>query len=946
VSETILEKQYMEEQQEQARFIIGIDLGTTNSAVSFVDTSRKPFKVEDFPVLQLISPGETAALPIFPSFHYEAAESEFRSGSLNMPWDSTSKKTVCGSFARDHGAQVSARLVASVKSWLSHSGVDRTADLLPWHGAADVEKISPVQATARYLSHIRQAWNYSHPDDPIESQDVVITVPASFDEIARELTVTAASQAGIPKIVLLEEPQAAFYAWIYQHSKNWQSQVNPGQKILICDIGGGTTDFTLIQVRPAQDPGSVQFHRVAVGDHLILGGDNLDLALAYYIESEQLGGKRLVPRQFGSLLRNCQRAKESLLGDNPPQKMSITIQSFGSSLIGGSIQTEITQDKVKQILLEGFFPFVDLTEKPKTRQSGFQEFGLPYASDPAVTRHLAAFLTAHRNGNTQLSKESESDPARPDIVLFNGGVLASAAIRQRIIDVLKKWFSTAENPWEPVLFENEHPELAVARGASYFGMVRRGLGVRITAGLARSYYIGVQSGEETMALCLAPAGLQEGQSIDLSNRTFDLLIRQPVEFPLFVSSFRTTDKPGDLVVIDSLEMSALPPISTVLRSGRKMEADMVKVMLHTRLTEIGTLDLWCTEVTGNRSWKLQFDVRSATRTDLPVHEGIGEQMGFVDSTVLSECRDIIIGTFCPKQGKTEDPSQLMKKLEQKTGMDRNAWPPSLLRSLWEILLEVESGRSIDPLHEVRWLNFMGFSLRPGYGYAVDDWRVKQSWFIFQKGVIHSRNQACRSEWWIFWRRIAGGLTSGQQHTLAQNLIASLRAQFTDSKKKVKTDRYGVHELAEIWRLLASLEYLKVSLKEEIAGIALEMIVNRSDSLVDAGVWAIGRLGTRVPVYGPLNELVSSETAASWAQQLISSLKPTPSVMLSLMQLCRKTNDRYRDIDEESRCRVLEYMKKYNAGEHFIELVKSGGFLDEEDQSRIFGEQLPKGLRII
>lgn len=946
MSVTILEKNDMEEQQELARFIIGIDLGTTNSAVSFVDTSHKPFKVEDFPVLQLIAPDETAALPVFPSFHYEAAESEFRSGSLNMPWDSTEKKIVCGSFARDHGAQVSARLVASVKSWLSHSGVDRTAALLPWHGAVDVEKISPVEATARYLSHIRHAWNYSHPDDPFESQDVVITVPASFDEIARELTVTAAAQAGIPRIVLLEEPQAAFYAWIYQHSKNWQHQVSPGQKILICDIGGGTTDFTLIQVRPAQAAGSVQFHRVAVGDHLILGGDNLDLALAYYIESEHLGGKKLVPRQFGSLLRNCQRAKESFLGDNPPQKMSITIQSSGSSLIGGSIQTEITLDKVKQILLEGFFPFTDLTEKPKTRQYGFQEFGLPYASEPAVTRHLAAFLTAHRNDKAQSVKESETDPARPDIVLFNGGVLASAAIRQRIIDVLKRWFSTAENPWEPVLFENEHPELAVSRGASYFGMVRRGLGVRITAGLARSYYIGVQSGEETMALCLAPAGLQEGKSVDLSNRTFDLLIRQPVEFPLFVSSFRTTDKPGDLVIIDPLEMTALPPISTVLRSGRRMEADTVKVMLHTRLTEIGTLDLWCTEVSGNRSWKLQFDVRSATRTDVPVHKGIGEQMGFVDSTILSECRDIIIDTFRSKQGKTADPSQLMKNIEQKIGMDRNGWPPSLLRSFWEILLEVEAGRSIDPLHEQRWLNFMGFSLRPGYGYAVDDWRVKQTWYIFQKGVIHSRNQACRSEWWIFWRRIAGGLTPGQQRTLAQNLLANLRAQFTDSKKKVKSEKYGVHELAEIWRLLASLEYLQVSLKEEIAGIALNMIANRSDSLVDAGVWAIGRLGTRVPVYGPLNELVSAETAASWAQQIISSLKPTASVMLSLMQLCRKTNDRYRDIDEESRSRVLAYMQKYNAGEHFIELVESGGSLDEEDQSRIFGEQLPKGLRII
>lgn len=937
-----------EEQQEKARFIIGIDLGTTNSSVSFIDTQRKPYKVEDFPVLQLSAPGETSALPLFPSFHYEAVSAEFKSHSLNMPWDKEDRRTITGSFARDHGAQVAGRLVSSAKSWLSHSGVDRTAPLLPWHGAPDVEKISPVQASSRYLLHIRQAWNHEHPDAPFEEQDIVITVPASFDEIARELTVAAASEAGIKRIVLLEEPQAAFYAWINQHSKDWQNRVSPGQKILICDIGGGTTDFTLIQVRGTETGGQVQFHRIAVGDHLILGGDNLDLALAYSIESKQLNGKKLVPRQFGSLVRNCQRAKEAFLGENPPEKITLTIQGSGSSLIGGSIQTEVSRDEAEKILIEGFFPFVDLTEKPSTRQSGFQEFGLPYASDPAVTKHLAAFLTAHRHSAVQFSKESEADPARPDIVLFNGGVLASTAIKQRIIDILKCWFSSDQKIWEPVLFENNHPELAVSRGAAYFGLVRRGLGIRITAGLARSYYIGVESGEGTMALCLAPAGLQEGVDVDLKDRTFDLLIRQPVQFPLYVSSFRTNDKPGDLVIIDPLEIYALPPISTVLRSGKKMEADTVKVMLHTRLTEIGTLDLWCTEVSGNRSWKLQFDVRSATRTDLSAHKGIAEQEGFVDTGVLSDCRRSIMDTFCHVNGKTADPQNLMRDLELKTGTDRNSWPPSLLRSLWEILLEVENGRSLDPLHEVRWLNFMGFSLRPGYGYAVDDWRVKQTWYIYQKGVVHQRNQACRAEWWIFWRRIAGGLTPGQQRALSQNLISNLRMQYTgDSKKKtIPESKPGVHELAEIWRLVASLEHLQVTIKEEAGNLALKIVANRSDSLVDAGIWAIGRLGARVPMYGPLNELVSSQTAAGWALQLISSGHSTPSMQLALMQLCRKTGDRYRDIDEETRNKVVQFMKESSAGEHFIMLVQQGGVLDEEDKSKIFGEQLPRGLRII
>ena len=625
------------EKQEQPRYIIGIDLGTTNSAVSFVDTSHKAYNVEDFPVIQITAPGEWAPMPLFPSFHYEAAESEFSQGALSLPWDIQERRTVTGIFARDHGAEIPSRLVVSAKSWLSHSGVDRTAPLLPWHAAADLEKISPVEATSRYLSHVRQAWNYTNPDYPLETQDLIITVPASFDEIARELTVQAAALAGLTNIVLLEEPQAAFYAWINHHAKNWQDKVSAGQKILICDIGGGTTDFSLIQVR-GESNGSIRFHRIAVGDHLILGGDNLDLALAYYIEQKRLSGRRLTPRQFGALVRNCQRAKEILLGENPPEELVINIPGTGASLIGGSIQVKIDLKEASEILVEGFFPIVDLSEKPLTRQSGFQEFGLPYAPDPAVTKYLASFLTTHRRAASQFSKESEADPARPDIILFNGGVFTSVAIRKRILQMLQKWFVSKENSYNPIIFENTSPELAVSRGASYFGLVRRGGGVRITAGLARSYYIGAQAEEGMQALCLAPAGLQEGQSADLSGRIFDLLIRQPVEFPLYVSSRRTTDKPGELVPVDPLEMHALPPIRTVLRSGKKMEADTVKVMLHVKLTEIGTLDLWCTETVGNRSWKLQFDVRSATRTNIEAHAGQGEEAGFIDYETLSLCR--------------------------------------------------------------------------------------------------------------------------------------------------------------------------------------------------------------------------------------------------------------------------------------------------------------------
>lgn len=934
-----------QEQEQKSRYIVGIDLGTTNSAVSYVDSSAKNPRIEDFPVLQVVAPGEYDRRDLFPSFHYEASQEEFAPGALNLPWEEGNTRNTTGVFARNHGAKVPGRLVVSAKSWLSHSGVDRTAPLLPWHAVSDADKISPVEASSRYIAHVREAWNYEHPDEPLENQEVILTVPASFDEIARELTVKAAGSAGLTNIVLLEEPQSAFYSWINRHSSDWQSRVEAGQKILICDIGGGTTDFTLIEVRP--EGAGVRFHRIAVGEHLILGGDNLDLALAYHTEKKILEGKRLSPRQFTALVRSCQFAKESLLSENPPDQVPVSIPGSGSSLIGGAVQSQITREEAEEILIDGFLPYVQINEKPAELQSGFQEFGLPYAPDPAITKYLSSFLTAHGGENLE--------DIRPDIVLFNGGVLTSDIIRKRILDVLSSWFSKDDPNWSPQVLQNKRPELAVSRGASYFGLVRRGLGVKISAGLARSYYIGVETkaGESAalQALCLAPAGLQEGESVDISERTFDLLIRQPVEFPLYVSSIRTVDKPGDMVDIDPLEMHSLPPIRTVLKSGKGMEAKRVTVMLHARLTEIGTLDLWCSERGGNRSWKLQFDVRSATRTDISAHIGAGETAGFLDLDTVERCKDLIVNTFRTDAAREGDPRNLVKRLEALCGMDRTQWPPSFLRSLWEVVLDNEEGRKIDPLYETRWLNLLGFTLRPGYGVAVDDWRVKQTWQIYRLGVIHSRNQACTAEWRILWRRIAGGLTQGQQRTLAQPLMSSLRKmsrkpEDKGRKKQGKRDgeRFGVHELAEIWRMLASLEHLSSQAKKELGEMALNLI-GRKDSVADAAVWALGRLGSRVPMYGPLNELVDVETVEGWADQLMKNARPGITLSFSLVLMTRLTNDRYRDVGERVRADVVNFLRAYDVPHHYSILVSEGGKLDEEEQSAAFGEQLPRGLRI-
>ncbi len=928
-----------------SRYVVGIDLGTTNSAVAYVDTQEEPWRLATFAVPQVVAPGQVEAREVLPSFHYQPAQAELPPQALKLPWNAQGPGYAVGVFARDHGAVVPGRLIASVKSWLCHTGVDRTADLLPWHGAPDVDRLSPVEASARYLAHMRAAWDARFPQHPLAEQDVVLTLPASFDEVARELTVRAAARAGLPRVVLIEEPQAAFYAWIYKHTHDWERLVTPGQKILVCDIGGGTSDFTLIRVRRGEG-GKVQFHRVAVGEHLILGGDNLDLALAYHLEKRLAHGGRLEPRAWSVLVRSCQRVKESLLGEGAPERITLTLPGTGSRLIGGGLQTEVTRDEVREVLVEGFFPRVPLDTRPTQRQSGFQEFGLPFAPDPGITRYLAAFLSVHRDvALDDVQLEAGQDPARPDIVLFNGGLFESPVLRQRMIDVVQQWFRGADGRWQPIVLDNERLDLAVARGAAYYGMVRRGHGVRIAAGLARTYYIGVES-EPPAAVCLVPAGVEPGQDVELSQRPFTLLVSQPVEFPLYVSSTRLTDRPGELLPVDREQMTALPPIRTVLRTTKKGGEESIAIYLHARLTEIGTLDLWCSQVEGRRSWRLQFDIRSATETDVAAHEAAAEQEGFVDEATWDECRRLIHGSFGP--GATAEPAGLMKQLQQATGMGRREWPASLLRRMWEALMEVEAGRRRSQLHEARWLNLLGFALRPGYGLAVDDWRVAETWRVLQGRLVHA-TPTCRNEWFIFWRRIGGGLAAGQQQALADPLLATVRTmhrQTTSGKGRGSDISFAPHETAEIWRLLGSFELLAAATRIELGEMLLDLFPRRKmEPVRPALVWALARLGARVPVYGPLNTVVPADAATAWLKRLMDMAPGTSGEQLAVMQLARRTGDRYRDVAEKVRESVGAWLTRQGAPEHFWQLVSAGGTLDSDEQGLVFGEALPKGLRI-
>lgn len=945
-----------------SRFVVGIDLGTTNSAVCYIDSSESPWRVQVFAIPQLVAPGVVESLDTLPSFHFQPPVVPGEDPrAWKLPWQNRAASYVVGTAARDVGQLYPGRQIASAKSWLCHYGVDRTADLLPWQATSDVERWSPVGVSAAYLRQIREAWDAAHPDFPLAEQDVVLTLPASFDEIARELTVQAAAQANLPRVVLIEEPQAAFYAWVDRHRDQWHNLVSPGQKILVCDVGGGTSDFTLIRVRQSESKQDhahlIQFHRIAVGDHLILGGDNLDLALARFIEQRlQERQTQLDARQWDILVRSSRQAKETLLSDTPPSQITVNLPSAGSRLIGGSLQVEVTRADAEQTLVDGFFPITELGATPLRRQSGFQEFGLPYAADSAITRYLSQFLIAHRHADqTPEEAPTDHDPARPDLILLNGGVFASPQIRQRLLDVIASWFQTpAHSGWRPTLLANDRLDLAVAHGAAYYGMVRRGEGVRIAAGLARSYYLEIGSSEgdgaegpnsaaPATAVCIVPGNAQPGDTIELTNLQLKLRISEPVEFPLHVSSTRLTDRPGQLVTIDPEQMRSLPPLRTALRTQRRSQRGSVPVRLHTHLSEIGTMELWCSQADGDAQWRLQFDVRSATETDRVASATRGESQGLLDEDTWNECLLLLHQTFGMERHLK--PSLLMSELTKAVGLDKSEWPMSLLRRIWETLLELAEGRRISQEHEARWLNLVGYSLRPGYGMAVDDWRVTETWRHVQGKLIHP-SPVCRTESWILWRRIAGGLPAGQQRALAEPLLAAVRnlhRRLTTNSNKGEVP-FSTPEFGEVWRLLGSLEWLNVRDKQQLGKMLVELLPKRKlDSVISPLIWTIGRLGNRTPLYGPLNTAVDAATAAQWAKQLQSIETRDAALPFALMQLARRTGDRYRDLPDTTRNEIAQWLEARQAPAHLIQLVREVGSLDVEEQQRAFGESLPRGL---
>lgn len=600
-----------------AQFILGIDLGTTNSALAYApadsDGMESP-EVRLFSVPQLINPGEVGDLDLLPSSLYIPGPNEFVEGALALPWNNQ-PKYITGQLARTRGVENAGRLASSAKSWLSHQTADPTQPLLPLSAPEGIQKISPLEASTQYLLHLRDAWNAAHPDAKLEAQSVLITVPASFDAAARELTQRAARQAGYPEVTIIEEPQAAFYAWIAR-TPNWREHVHPGDLILVVDIGGGTTDFTLIVV--TEESGELQLERVAVGEHLLLGGDNMDLAAARFAEQQfTQSGKKLDAIQFHSLWQQARAAKETLLSSeaDAPEEQPLTILGRGAGLVGGTLRGKIKREEMRKLLLEGFFPIVEPLAAPeRQRRAALMEVGLNYASDPAVTKHLAQFLR-NAAGNTGVGGF-----ARPTHLLLNGGVLQAGAIERRIFDVLNSWLQMASLPAVTELrSESKQADLmhAVAHGAAYYGAARTGRGVRIRGGVPRTYYVGVESSMPAVpglpapmkALTVVPFGLEEGSKVELPQRKFALVVGEPAEFRFFSSVSRKNDAPGAMIEEVGDDIEELAPIEVFLPPHTDaVREEVVPVTLESNVTETGMLELWCVAADGRR-WKLEFNVR-------------------------------------------------------------------------------------------------------------------------------------------------------------------------------------------------------------------------------------------------------------------------------------------------------------------------------------------------
>ena len=923
-----------------ATFIVGIDLGTTNCAMACADPALGPdAPVIDVLVPQLQRPGQVAPGALLPSCLYVPGEHELPAGSARLPWGEPAGP-IAGEFARWQGARVPGRLIASAKSWLCHPGVDRSAPILPWGGAADVVKVSPVEATAQLLGHLAAAWNQSHPDAPLGAQEVVITVPASFDAVARALTVTAARQAGLETFTLVEEPQAAFYDFTARHRRSLDRALEGVRLVLVVDVGGGTTDFTLIQAA-ATSEGPV-LKRIAVGDHLMLGGDNMDAALARQVEERwRAGGRKLGAAQWTQLVQAARTAKESLLGPGAPDRCAIALAAEGSRLLAGALSAEITREEAARIVADGFLPLCQPGEPlRRAARTALQELGLPYAQDPAITRHLAAFLQRHAEAGFAAMEEAPQPGRlpRPDAILLNGGVFNSPVLTSRLLDAVSAWWPGA--PRVPLL-AHESLERAVARGAAYYGLARRGLGRRIGGGTAHAFYVGLAgaAGEPARAVCLIPRGHEEGIPVDLESPSFQLTLGRPVRFPLFSTTSDRVDSPGGVVELTDV-FQALPPIHSIFK-GAGPKAAVVPVRLRAALTELGTLELWCVSQASDERWRLEFELRGG---------GSGGPVMAVTESMparFERARAVVEAVFGAKAGPDSERAarRLAHSLEAVLG-PREGWRLPVLRELWSVLYAGARRRRRSSAHERAYYQWLGYCLRPGFGYPLDEWRAEQTFGLFAEGVTFHTEPAVWNEYWILWRRVAGGLSEARQTELWSYVKPFLARRIAPGVPRADKGKGPAPEgFDEMARAAASLEHISPGSKEEFGGWVAERLSN-TEHAPGPWPWVLGRLGARAPVHGSGHKTVGAAEAAAWLELLLGrGLGQVDGAAFAAVQLARLTGDRTRDLEEDLRLRTLEALKAAGAPESWQRMATEVAALAADDEARALGDTLPIGLEL-
>jgi molecular chaperone DnaK (HSP70) len=923
----------------QTPFLVGIDLGTTHTVVASARAGGAEITLFEIP--QWTGPGEWFARPLLPSVRFH-------------PLD---EAPFVGHHARQMGAQVPGRLVSSAKSWLSHPSADRLAPILPWGADDSVAKVSPVDASASYLAHVRTAWDHAHPEAPLDAQTVVLTVPASFDEAARALTLQAARLAGLPTLTLVEEPQAAFQDWLFRHRDSLATALDGVRRVLVCDVGGGTTDFSLIDVGAPDQPGGLPtLRRSAVGQHLMLGGDNMDLALAHLVErrlAEAAGGTAapLSSARLSQLIARCRVAKEQLLAADAPERVTVTLLGGGSRLIGKAQSVDLSRDEVRALLVDGFFPRVGRHETARRARGGLVEFGLPYASDAAITRQLASFLQQHL----------APDAALPDTVLLNGGVFRADALAERLLQTLADWRGGVA----PRLLHNDNPDVAVARGAVAHALARQGRAPRIGGGAARSVFLLLDEATPDeagpiRAVCLLPRGSEPGRTLALAERTFALRLGQPVRFHLATSMTDAGTPPaaGEVCTLDADTRHTLPPIATVIpptaaTAGRRD----LPVRLEATLAEVGTLDVRCVSVDDPaQHWQLEFQLRPAAGAagDAPVLASV--QTDAQIAPRLPEAIALLDRVFGAKTQKLapKDIKGLRVQLEHLLG-HRDRWSRPLARRLFDVLWQRARGRRRSADHERLWLNLAGWCLRPGFGDPLDAWRVEQVWTIFDAGAEHRADPQVAAQWWTLWRRVAGGLPEAAQLRLLDDFGYNLQAaEHPGAPLPPKPPGLvkGGHD--DMVRLGAALERIPPAHKAEVGDWLLQPFTPDATTIAHATperdelrLWAVGRLGARQPFHGSAHGVVSAEVAARWIDTLLAlDWKRRRMAAFAAAQLARMTGDRVRDLDPDRRTQVLARLAACGAAPSWSAMVREVVQLDAADEQALFGESLPVGLVLV